>query len=181
MTEEFKKGPPVKSDIFRDWAPYAADKIVPQLPKRIKYTAPRPNEELRKIIAPRANQLDEFDREIVKSCLSFLEEGLLEDDFYGNHSISGGRHDFLMNIGIEIEGETITLHEFSKRVNKLTTNGINKVTGYTSLINEPSLKKRMMDLTDQIALTEKRRHYYVASDLTPVDDLARSIIEYILR
>ncbi len=166
------------SAIFKDWSLYTADKISPQLPKRIKYTAPQPNEELRKRIAGRERQFNEFDTMVLKNCLSFLEEGYIEDDFYANHE---ERHDFLMANTIRVGDEEITLHLLAKRMNKLSTNAIAQVTGLDSLIYDPSLKKRMYEMNDKITTIEKDRHYFLTSDLPQIDDLANAIINHILR
>lgn len=177
LTTEFK-GPPVKSIIFKDWSAYAADKIVPKLPKRIKYTAPKVNEELRKRIIPREGQLNEVDRISLGVCLSYLERGLMEDDFGGDEA---KRHEALMNGNVKIGDEEIPLYRLAKIVNKLPKGVITNVIATATFVEDDSVKKQADDLKTAVNDIEKKRGYFVPEDLAPVDDLARSIIEHILR
>ena len=172
------KGPPAKSSIFKDWSLYTTDKITPQLPKNIKYTPPQSNEELRKRIGEQESKLNEVERISVGVCLSYLERGLMEDDFGGEE---GKRHEMLMGSSIKVGDEEMPLYRLAKIVNKLPKGVISNVIATATFVEDDSVKKQADDLKTAVNDIEKNRGYFVPEDLAPVDDLARSIIEYILR
>ena len=172
------KGPPAKSSIFKNLSLYTTHKITPQLPKNIKYTPPQSNEELRKRIGEQESKLNEVDRISVGVCLSYLERGLMEDDFGKDES---KRHKLLLGNTVKAGDEEITLYTLAKIVNKLPKGVISNVIGLDTFVDDPAIKQKTADLRAAIKSIEEDRGYFVPGDLSPVDDLARSIIEHILR
>lgn len=172
-TTEFK-GPPVKSTIFKDWSPYSSRKIMRQLPENIKYTAPKVNKELRQRIGEQENQINGDNKMILGICLSYLEQGMLVDNF-DEENVK--RNEFLLSHRIKVGNEEINLSELDRRMNKLSGSSINQILLAGDLVYNPDIKNRSRVLYDKIAA----KKYFEPKDLLPIDDLARDIIEHILR
>ena len=101
-----------------------------------------------------------------------------EDDFGKDES---KRHKMLMGSNIKVGDEEMPLYRLAKIVNKLPKGVITNVIATATFVEDDSVKKQADDLKTAVNDIEKNRGYFVPEDLTPVDDLARSIIEYILR
>jgi len=163
--------------LFKDWSIYDPDIIKPQLPANIRYTPPIPNESLRMRIKPFENKLKDDKKTILKISLSFLERGTLEDDYGKDDS---ERDKFFTSHTIRIGDKDITLYQLSKESNKLSGNAISKVITAGQIIGEESLKLKSIELSKEVKNIMNGRGFFLVSDLWQVDDLALSIIEYIL-
>lgn len=165
-----------EAPLFKDWSLYATDIVSPQLPRNIRYTSPKPNEDLRKRIKPFENKLKDEEKNILKISLSFLEGGALEDDFGKD---DWKRDELLTSQVIRIGDEEITLYELAKRINKLSTKAILRVIQAGQLIGD-NIRTKSIGLSEKIKTIMRNRGYFLVSDLRQVDNLALSIIEYIL-
>lgn len=163
--------------LFKDWSSYGTDMVSPQLPKNIKYTPPKPNEDLRRRIKPIENQLPEKEKKLLEWSLSFLEKGILEDDFGKN---DWERDEFLLSQTIRIGEEEITLFQLAKEVNKFSINALTRVVTAGQLIGEQNIITRSKELEKKVKDIDKKRGFFLVSDLPEIDSLALSIIEHIL-
>lgn len=175
---EVQEAKPQAIPLFKDWSPYEAAKVSPQLPSNMRYTPPKPNDDLRRKIMPFENKLKDDEKTILGTSLSFLERGTLEDDFGKNDN---ERDKFHLSQTILIGGERITLYQLAKKVNKLSGNAISNMVFAGQIVGGQDLEKKSIELGEKIENIKKERGYFLKSDLGQVDDLALQIIEHILQ
>lgn len=167
-----------ESSLFQNWSPYEASKIIPQLPSSIRYTPPKPNEGLRRRIRPIENKLNDDQKFCLRPCLSFLEGGTMEDNF-GRDDVE--REKYLTYPTIMIDEEVITLHQLARRINKLSGSAILKIIATGPMTYDQDLTKKSFELMKKFHTVKKERGFFIVSDLEQFDDLALSIVEYILK
>ena len=166
-----------QTSVLKDWSLYSSDLIGPQLPRNIRYTAPKPNEDLRKRIKPIEGNLNVENKAVLEVSLSFLERGTMEDD-YGKDNAE--REKFLKSQTIKVGDEEITLYELKKRTTKLSGSAINRIITAGQISGNHDLGKKSMELMKATEAIKKDRGYFLVSDLGQFDELARLIIEHIL-
>jgi transcription elongation factor GreA-like protein len=169
----------LKSDsFFTDWAPYMQEELVKKLKEKgFTFIPPKPNGEYRQkieLIIPRLSKEDKF---FLQNCLKFLEKGLLIDNF-GNDEQE--RHKALLDGIIEINGQTISLYEFSKTVNKLAGNPISSVLTAAQILNNQNIRNEAEKIAKKIKELKQNPGFFKPEDLEPVNQLAQQIIDLIL-
>jgi len=163
--------------LFRDWTPFASELIVKQLPQGTRYTPPEPNLELRSRIALTADKLNGSEELFLKSCLSFLESGMIEDDFKSDDK---SRDQFALNYKITVDDKELSYYNFVQEVNKLKGIAIQRVILASQMTNDESLDQQAYNLKTKIEKIKETRGYFVPDDLKAVDNLAIQIIDFIL-
>ncbi len=163
--------------VFNDWSLYSTDLIGPQLPKNIRYTPPKPNEEIRNKIKPVESKLTDIDKAILDIPLSFLEKGYMEDDFIKD---DGARDKFYLSHTVKVGEEVIDLDVLAKRVNKLSGSVITGLISAGQVTGDPDIGKKSLELRDTVNKISREQGHYLISDMGQFDELAKSIIEHIL-
>jgi len=166
------------TDLFTNWGPYTKEEVIKALEeKKFTFIPPKPNAEYRQKIQPIISDLSEDDKLILKICLTFLEKGLLIDNFGKNEE---ERHTALLNNKIEINGQPIRLYEFSKTVNKLAGNPINSILTAAQILNNQDIRNEAEKIAKKIKELKQNRSFFKPEDIDDVDKLAQKIIDFIL-
>ena len=166
-----------KAALFKDWSLYRSDIISPQLPKNIKYTPPKANEDLRKRIKPIEGNLNVENKAVLQISLAFLERGIMEDNYEKDNT---EREKFLLSQKIKIGDEEITLYELKKRTTKLSGSAINRIITAGQMSGNSDIGKKSIELMKIANTIKKERGFFLVSDLEQFDNLALSIIEHYL-
>ncbi|MCL4364460.1 hypothetical protein M1328_04455 [Patescibacteria group bacterium] len=163
--------------VFTDWSPYLAKDISQQIPARIKYTPPKPREDLRKSIKAIKHPLGQLECTIIETCLNFLEAGSMVDDF-GKEDWQ--RDAFLHDTKITVNRSSTDLFEFAKKVSKLSRTAIARVLGAAAQVEDEAIFEKYLKLRETLQRTEEGRGFFTTEDLTIYDELATQVVGHFL-
>ena len=161
-----------KPPLFKDWSPYQR---IGGLPENITYTPPQPRKDLRRKLRPLEGKVsDPLDEFFLRIALSFLEMGMMRDNFGGDDE---ARNEFLLRHTVGTGRGEITLYDLSQEVNKLQGNNISIViTALTVLEN--GFEKKFDNLKTKVERIKRERGYFLPDDLAIVDEAAMDILKY---
>lgn len=171
---------------FPDWTPFQDPEFIKQLTSLgITYIPPNKNKELREQICKKHQEgrLDQNRLQHLLIILKFFEKGLMIDNFGKDEE---GRHKFLFENKIAINGREINLYDISKQVNKLAGNPISSIIILAGLYadeiekKEPGFANKVNDLIQKINMIKDERGFFIPDDLAKIEDLAKRVFNYLI-